>query len=118
MNKKNCLILSGGTGGHVIPAISCGNFFIEKGFSENELLIKNANKGLMDRINLYNDKFLLGGKTGTTQDSKDAWFIGYVDDIIIGVWIGRDDNKTTPGLFGGNLPAFIFRNIAEQIVAR
>lgn len=32
MNKKNCLILSGGTGGHVIPAISCGNFFIEKGY--------------------------------------------------------------------------------------
>ena len=60
----------------------------------------------------------LGGKTGTTQDFKDAWFIGYMGNIIIGVWVGRDDNKTYPGLFGGNQPALIFRGICEKILDR
>ena len=60
----------------------------------------------------------LGGKTGTTQDFKDAWFIGYMGNIIIGVWVGRDDNKTSPGLFGGNQPALIFRGICEKILDR
>ena len=64
------------------------------------------------------EAIFLGGKTGTTQDFKDAWFIGYMGDIIIGVWVGRDDNKTSPGLFGGNQPALIFRGICEKILDR
>ena len=66
--------------------------------------------------NFYNNDVLLGGKTGTTQDSKDAWFIGYFNSNIIGVWVGRDDNKTTPGLYGGNQPALIFRDIVEKLI--
>lgn len=57
--------------------------------------------------------YFVGGKTGTTQSSRDAWFIGGVNGRIIGVWIGNDDNspmsKTTAG---GTLPAQLFHRVA------
>ena len=40
------------------------------------------------------------GKTGTSQDSRDAWFVGYTDDRIVGIWFGREDNKSIPALSG------------------
>ena len=46
------------------------------------------------------------GKTGTTQDSRDALFIGFADDLIVGVWVGNDDNSPLAGqIAGGGLPA-------------
>src|SRR5262249_15303787 len=45
------------------------------------------------------------GKTGTSQSYKDAWFIGFTDDIVVGVWVGNDDNTPTRGVTGGDLPA-------------
>lgn len=45
------------------------------------------------------------GKTGTTSDYKDAWFLGYTPDLTTGVWVGNDDNKPTAKVTGGNLPA-------------
>lgn len=50
------------------------------------------------------------GKTGTTQDSRDALFIGYAGDLVVGVWLGNDDNTSNPGLAGGGLPARIWRD--------
>jgi penicillin-binding protein 1A len=50
------------------------------------------------------------GKTGTTQDSRDALFIGYAGDLVVGVWLGNDDNTANPGLAGGGLPARIWRD--------
>ena len=35
----------------------------------------------------------IAGKTGTTNEYRDAWFIGFTDDLIMGLWVGRDDNK-------------------------
>jgi penicillin-binding protein 1A len=55
---------------------------------------------------------LVAGKTGTTQDSRDAWFVGCVDGRLIGVWIGRDDAAPMRGVMGGGLPAALFRQIA------
>ena len=49
------------------------------------------------------------GKTGTTQDNRDAIFIGFAGDLVTGVWIGRDDNKPMAGVGGGGLPARIWR---------
>ena len=49
------------------------------------------------------------GKTGTSQDGRDAWFIGFAGDLVVGVWVGRDDNKPA-GLHGGGIPAQIWRN--------
>jgi penicillin-binding protein 1A len=45
------------------------------------------------------------GKTGTTQDYRDAWFIGYTADLVAGVWLGNDDNSPTNKVTGGSLPA-------------
>ena len=55
------------------------------------------------------------GKTGTTDDYKDAWFMGYTPNIVTGVWVGNDDNSKLPGLTGGTLPAFIWRDTMKVI---
>jgi penicillin-binding protein 1A len=44
------------------------------------------------------------GKTGTTQEFRDAWFIGYTGNLVAGVWLGNDDNEPTKRVSGGNLP--------------
>lgn len=51
------------------------------------------------------------GKTGTTDDSRDAYFVGYTPDIVTGVWVGDDNNKKIPGLYGGTVPARIWKDI-------
>lgn len=51
------------------------------------------------------------GKTGTTQDYRDAWFIGWTDQYIAAVWVGNDDNSPMKGIGGASLPAEIWRKI-------
>jgi penicillin-binding protein 1A len=48
------------------------------------------------------------GKTGTTQDFRDAWFVGFTADLVCGVWIGNDNNAPMLKATGGTLPAHIF----------
>ncbi|HWD26835.1 MAG TPA: PBP1A family penicillin-binding protein [Rhizomicrobium sp.] len=50
------------------------------------------------------------GKTGTTQDFHDAWFVGFTGDLVCGVWIGNDDNAPMVHATGGTLPAKIWHN--------
>ena len=54
------------------------------------------------------------GKTGTSQSGRDAWFIGYAGDLVVGVWVGNDDNTPNPGLHGGGIPAQIWRNFMSS----
>ncbi len=57
------------------------------------------------------------GKTGTTQDSHDAWFVGFTTDYVAAAWVGNDDASPTRGVTGGTLPAYIWRDTmlaAEQ----
>jgi len=49
------------------------------------------------------------GKTGTTQDYRDAWFIGYTAGLVAGVWLGNDDNTPMNKVTGGSLPAQTWR---------
>ena len=49
------------------------------------------------------------GKTGTTQDYHDAWFVGFTTDYVAGVWVGNDDSAPMRGVTGGSLPAEIWR---------
>ncbi len=49
------------------------------------------------------------GKTGTTQDSRDALFVGFAGDLVVGIWIGNDDNSPLRGMTGGGEPARIWR---------
>ncbi len=53
------------------------------------------------------------GKTGTTQDHRDANFIGFTDHLTLGVWVGNDDNKPMKGVMGGALPAKIWKSFME-----
>jgi penicillin-binding protein 1A len=50
------------------------------------------------------------GKTGTTQDSRDALFLGFAGDLVVGVWVGNDDNTPNAGLSGGGIPARVWRD--------
>lgn len=58
---------------------------------------------------------VVGGKTGTSEDYRDAWFIGYVGDMIIGVWVGNDDNSPMRGVTGGGLPAQIWKQFVQAV---
>ena len=54
------------------------------------------------------------GKTGTTQDYRDAWFVGFATDITVGVWVGNDDNSPMDRVVGGDLPAKIWHDFVEE----
>ena len=54
------------------------------------------------------------GKTGTTQGNRDAWFVGFSGEMVLGVWVGRDDNQPMPGITGADLPARIWARIMQE----
>jgi 1A family penicillin-binding protein len=61
------------------------------------------------------------GKTGTSQDYRDAWFVGFSDTLVVGVWVGNDDNSPMKRVTGGSLPASIWRQFvtaATPIIAQ
>ena len=63
--------------------------------------------------------WLAAGKTGTSQDFRDAWFIGFTGHMVTGVWLGNDDSSPTKKLTGGSLPVDIwsrFMKVAHQRV--
>ena len=55
----------------------------------------------------------VAGKTGTTQDFRDAWFVGSIGAAVMGIWLGNDDARPMDSVSGGSLPARLFRDIAE-----
>ena len=57
--------------------------------------------------------FDIGGKTGTSQNYRDAWFVGFTPYMIAGVWMGNDDNSPTKNVTGGSLPALVWRDVME-----
>ena len=76
---------------------------------------------------LLNNGNQIGGKTGTTQQSKDCWFIGFTKDLAIATWVGAENNKidykNTSRWYGGNtaLPILVRRNThprSSTVVAR
>ncbi|MEQ4597053.1 MAG: PBP1A family penicillin-binding protein, partial [Methylobacteriaceae bacterium] len=60
----------------------------------------------------------VGGKTGTTQDYRDAWFIGMTPDLVVGIWVGNDDNSSMNRVGGGDLPASIFHDFVQRATAQ
>ena len=63
--------------------------------------------------------WMAAGKTGTSQDFRDAWFIGYTANLVTGVWLGNDDNSPTRKATGGGLPVEVwtrFMRTAHQSV--
>jgi penicillin-binding protein 1A len=60
---------------------------------------------------------VVAGKTGTTQDFRDAWFVGFTGSLVLGVWLGNDNATPMEEVSGGSLPARLFHDIAEQAAA-
>jgi penicillin-binding protein 1A len=58
------------------------------------------------------------GKTGTTQNHRDALFVGFAGDLVVGVWVGNDDNTPMRGVSGRGLPAQIWREFMRAALER
>jgi penicillin-binding protein 1A len=58
-----------------------------------------------------------GGKTGTSQGNRDAWFIGFTDRLATGIWFGNDDNSPMTGVSGHDMPALAWHQFNEAINA-
>jgi len=82
--------------------------------SDLDLLSSAANRGTGSAAALRTSTF---GKTGTTQDSRDAIFVGYAGGLVTAVWIGNDDNSPLPGgAAGGGVPARIWRDFMGRAI--
>ena len=104
------------------PAEGLSAFFRSAGALDRErdwapmldLLYAAANNGTGRRAALSVPTF---GKTGTTQENRDALFIGFAGDLVVGVWVGRDDNKSLGRISGGTVPAEIWRSFMSSALA-
>jgi penicillin-binding protein 1A len=91
----------------------------QRRFSESQLemirdlLSSAANRGTGSAAALRTSTF---GKTGTTQDSRDALFVGYAGGLVTAVWVGNDDNSPLPGLAGGGIPARVWRDFTSNAI--
>ena len=79
-----------------------------------DLLYAAANEGTGRRAALAVATF---GKTGTTQENRDALFVGFAGDLVVGVWVGRDDNGSLGRVSGGTVPAEIWRSFMTSALA-
>ncbi len=79
-----------------------------------DLLYAAANNGTGHRAALNVPTF---GKTGTTQENRDALFVGFAGDLVVGVWVGRDDNTSLGRVSGGTIPAEVWRNFMNSALA-
>lgn len=83
----------------------------------NRIMREVVTGGTARRANLTGHD--VSGKTGTTNDYRDAWFMGYVPDLVTGVWVGNDDFSPMDKVTGGTIPADIWRDfMAHQLAGR
>ena len=99
------------------------SFFISRGgaldpsrdrASMLDLLYAAANEGTGHRAALWLPTF---GNTGTTQDTREAVFVGFAGDLVVGIWVGRDDNKSLGRVSGGTVPAEIWHDFMSSALA-
>ncbi|GJE26750.1 transglycosylase domain-containing protein [Methylobacterium organophilum] len=119
-----CAFANGGTG--VIPYVIAsikganGKVLYKRGEGGLGRVIDPNAVGMMNAM--MHDVFTIGtarkgdipgwelaGKTGTSQDYRDAWFIGYSGSLVTGIWLGNDDGEPTKKASGGNLPVEIWK---------
>lgn len=79
-----------------------------------DLLWASANEGTGRRAALGVPTY---GKTGTTQNNRDAIFVGFAGNLVVGVWVGRDDDKSLGKVTGGTAPAQIWRQFMSSAIA-
>lgn len=64
----------------------------------------------------YIDGVDVAGKTGTTDDSRDAWFVGFTPEYTLAVWVGNDDHSAMWDVYGGGIPATLWRRVMLGVV--
>ena len=79
-----------------------------------DLLYAAANDGTGRRAAVWLPTF---GKTGTTQENRDALFIGFAGNLVVGVWVGRDDNRSLGRVSGGTVPAQIWHSFMSSALS-
>ncbi len=101
------------------------NIILEDGNNEKEVYKMNASRMMTDMMvsviqegtgrGLALDNMPCAGKTGTTNDNKDGWFVGYTPYYTTSVWVGYDMPKELPGLSGASYPGNIWKTFMNQI---
>ncbi len=79
----------------------------------NAMLAETVRSGTGRRAKLEGGR-PVAGKTGTSQDFRDAWFIGYTANVVAGVWVGNDDNTPMKTITGGTIPASIWKDFMTR----
>jgi penicillin-binding protein 1A len=105
-NSQQSLYTKPGTGSEVVGQLGTSRAMMV------DLLQTVVNEGTGKAARIPN--IPVGGKTGTTQEYRDAWFIGFTQDIIVGVWVGNDDNTPMNRVVGGDLPANIWHDFVGR----
>ncbi len=104
-----------------------GNVIYLRHQSENHRIlspevVSNMNKLLLSVVDYGTGKraqigFPAAGKTGTSQNYRDAWFIGFTSNYVAGIWVGNDDNKPMKKVAGGSIPAAIWHDFMQPVMA-
>lgn len=104
-----------------------GNTIYQPEMVKERIYNKNAARQMTDILmgvltsrgatgaNLALEKMPAAGKTGTTNDNKDGWFVGYTPYYTTAVWVGFDTPKELPGLWGSTMPGKIWKNFMNEI---
>ncbi len=80
----------------------------------DKMLVQVVAQGTGRAAQLY--KGHVAGKTGTTQNYRDAWFIGYTDHLVTGVWMGHDDDTSMDHVTGGKYPALLWHHYMNEAI--
>jgi len=107
---------------HVIDRVSSTNGKVLYAHNEQQLgrIIEARYVGMMNAMMAETltigtaHKAALPGKTGTSQDFRDAWFIGYTGHLVTGVWLGNDDGSPTKKVTGGSMPVEIWSHFMRD----
>jgi penicillin-binding protein 1A len=91
---------------HTVPAAPASVYDISKASMMVKMMKKVVEVGTAKRAAFG---WPAAGKTGTSQNWRDAWFVGFTPDYVTGVWVGNDDDKPMNRVVGGDIPASIWR---------
>jgi len=92
------------------PPPGSGRWKLEKEEQMLQLLAATVQRGTGHGARLPIPAY---GKTGTSQEFRNAWFVGFAGNLVVGVWVGNDDNSSMRGVTGGSFPALIWRRFVD-----